>query len=202
MAKNNTQEALEEQLKADLEQIPQTVDESLSGLDLSEFGLIQTTPITGYTTELLDELQKINPTITKEEWEQLVNYISGKDGATRPKFMDRIITQNADKQTELLKVVSTWQLLQLPVCFDYIAALNKNLLNPENIKNMTISELADTQDSLTKSIDRVMNTALKIAQLTAENKMPSQAERITQAILGASENTVKLIQQILEDQEQ
>ena len=203
MAKDkiNTQEELEAQLKEALSKTPDTIDAGIADLDLSEFAGIGNPTMQPYTTEVLNKAEEIKSTLSVEQYKSLIDYVLGL--SQRPGFADTMLTQLSDKYEELLKIVVGFNLLQLPKLYDYLNVLQMNLLNPDNIKNMTYADMSTEATNLVKQINETLSMSLKVAtQLSAENKIPTKVEKIANALMGASESTRKRIEEILEDAEE
>lgn len=193
--KNYTQEALEEQLKIDLESVP---DLNLSDLDLSEFAEGTQTPITPYTTELLEKLQELDPSLTADQMKSLMDYAKGS--GARPDFAESLLTQTNTKLAEILKIMSVLQLLQIPALYDYLSVLRKNTLNPDTIKTMSYADISTEAANIRKEINDILQLGIKIvSSLSKENQIPTKVEKLANAIMGCSESTRKRIEEIIED---
>ena len=196
--KINTQEKLEKQLKEALSNAPDKIEEeNLGELDLSEFTGINVNN-TQYTTEVLEKKEEIKSTIDIEQYKGLIDYVLGIQ--QRPDFADTMLTQLPEKYEELVKIVVALNLLQLPKLYDYLRVLQENLLNTDNIKNMTYADMSTEATNLVKQINETLSMALKTAtQLSTENRMPTKVEKLANALMTASESTRKRIEEILED---
>lgn len=196
--KINTQEELEKQLKEALSNAPDKIEEeNLGELDLSEFTGINVNN-TQYTTEVLEKKEEIKSTIDIEQYKGLIDYVLGIQ--QRPDFADTMLTQLPEKYEELVKIVVALNLLQLPKLYDYLRVLQENLLNTDNIKNMTYADMSTEATNLVKQINETLSMALKTAtQLSTENRMPTKVEKLANALMTASESTRKRIEEILED---
>ena len=196
--KINTQEELEKQLKEALSNAPDKIEEeNLGELDLSEFTGINVNNIQ-YTTEVLEKKEEIKSTIDIEQYKGLIDYVLGIQ--QRPDFADTMLTQLPEKYEELVKIVVALNLLQLPKLYDYLRVLQENLLNTDNIKNMTYADMSTEATNLVKQINETLSMALKTAtQLSTENRMPTKVEKLANALMTASESTRKRIEEILED---
>lgn len=196
--KINTQEELEKQLKAALSNTPDKIEEeNLGELDLSEFTGINVNN-TQYTTEVLEKKEEIKSTIDIDQYKGLIDYVLGIQ--QRPDFADTMLTQLPEKYEELVKIVVALNLLQLPKLYDYLRVLQENLLNTDNIKNMTYADMSTEATNLVKQINETLSMALKTAtQLSSENRMPTKVEKLANALMTASESTRKRIEEILED---
>jgi predicted transcriptional regulator len=196
--KINTQEELEKQLKEALSNTPDKIEEeNLGELDLSEFTGINVNN-TQYTTEVLEKKEEIKSTIDIDQYKGLIDYVLGIQ--QRPDFADTMLTQLPEKYEELVKIVVALNLLQLPKLYDYLRVLQENLLNTDNIKNMTYADMSTEATNLVKQINETLSMALKTAtQLSTENRMPTKVEKLANALMTASESTRKRIEEILED---
>ena len=196
--KINTQEELEKQLKVALSNAPDKIEEeNLGEIDLSEFTGINANN-TQYTTEVLEKKEEIKSTIDIDQYKGLIDYVLGIQ--QRPDFADTMLTQLPEKYEELVKIVVALNLLQLPKLYDYLRVLQENLLNTDNIKNMTYTDMSTEATNLVKQINETLSMALKTAtQLSSENRMPTKVEKLANALMTASESTRKRIEEILED---
>ena len=172
---------------------------SLSDMTLLE-GLNESDKVQPVSTELLDDIKRIAPTLTADQVQQLVDYIKGGE---RPDFVDLMLTQTNGKLNELLKVMSILQLVQLPKLYDYQRALQENLLNPETLKDMTVNELSTEAVNIQKQISEILSTALKInTQTNPDNAIPTKVEKIANQLMGCSEATRNRVIEILEADQQ
>lgn len=172
---------------------------SLSDMTLLE-GLSESDKVQPVSTELLDDIKRIAPTLTADQVQQLVDYIKGGE---RPDFVDLMLTQTNGKLNELLKVMSILQLVQLPKLYDYQRALQENLLNPETLKDMTVNELSTEAVNIQKQISDILSTALKInTQTNPDNAIPTKVEKIANQLMGCSEATRNRVIEILEADQQ
>lgn len=200
MAKDYTQEALGEQLKEEIKQIQELgetngIPMSELGLDMSEF--INDNTVTPYTTEVLEKIQELEPTLTSEQIQDLVKYVKG---GARPEFVDVILTQTNSKLSEMLKIMTVLQLLQLPALYDYLSVLQKNLLKPESIKNMSYADISAEAVNIQKEINDILQMGLKVtAQIQSENQIPTKVEKLANALMGCSDSTRKRIEEIIAD---
>jgi hypothetical protein len=198
MAETKTQEQLNEQLKEALKNTPDKIEEeNLADIDLSEFTGIGGSNVQ-YTTEVLEKREEIKSTIDIEQYKGLIDYVMGLQ--QRPDFADKMLTQLPSKYEELLKIIVAFNLLQLPKLYDYQNILQKHLLDPEIVKNMTYADMSTEATNIGKQIDNTLNLALKVAtQLSGENRMPTKVEKLANALMTASESTRNRIEEILED---
>lgn len=205
MAKNKkyTQEALGEQLKAELENVPEIEEApkekgSLSDIDLSEFGAIQDTAVTKYTTELLDNLQKVEGTISSDDLNSLIRY--NVRGGERPEFADTVLTQSSYKLEETLKIIAQLQMLIIPELLDRQMTLRKTLLDPETLKKMSYEDMSNLETNIGKEIKDILDMSLKIhTQLNRENHMPTAQEKAMNAFMGLSNSDREKIMALIED---
>lgn len=180
------------------------LEDSFNDLNLSDLSLIDDSGLSNtmqpVTTELLEDIKRIAPTLTTEQVQQLVDYIKGGE---RPDFVDLMLTQTNGKLTELLKVMSILQLVQLPKLYDYQRAIQENLLNPEMLKNMTANDLSTEAVNIQKQISDILSTSLKInTQTNPDNAMPTKVEKIANQLMGCSEATRQRVIEILETDQQ
>lgn len=197
--KINSQEELEKQLKDALGKVPDKIDsDNLSDIDWSEFTGVGNINNLQYTTEVLEKKEEIKSTINVDEYKDLIEYVLGTK--QRPGFADTMLTQLPEKYEELVKIVVALNLLQLPKLYDYLHVLQENLLNTDNIKNMTYADMSTEATNLVKQINETLNMSLKVAtQLSAENRVPTKVEKLANALMTASESTRNRIEEILED---
>lgn len=200
--KVHTQKELSEQLKEELKAVPEIkaekAEEGLSELDLSEFTISDGTNSTKYTTELLDNLEKIDGTISTEQLNDLINYTV--KGGIRPDFADALLTQSSAKMEEVLKVVTQLQLLCIPELLDRQMAIRKTILTPDVLKGMSYADMAEMEASIGKEIKDILDITLKIiTQLNKENRMPTSAERLANAIMGLSASGRARIEEVIAD---
>lgn len=200
--KVHTQEDLSKQLKEQLEAVPEIKEEkaesTLSDLDLSEFSIEDGTQSTKYTTELLDNLEKIDGTISSEQLNNLISY--SLKGGTRPDFADAILTQSSAKMEEILKVVAQLQMLCIPELLDRQMTIRKTILTPEVLKGMTYADMAEMEANIGKEIKDILDISLKIiTQLNKENRIPTSAEKLANAIMGLSASGRARIEEVIAD---
>lgn len=203
------EETTEPQEKKSPEEIKETIDAmeaifnesdteetALSGLNGLAFDDIDLSKEpTPYTTELLDNIQKIDGTLTPEQFESLVNYVKGSE---RPDFVETILTQTNDKLTEMLKVMVVLELLRLPALYDYLNALHKNMLDTTAIKNMTYEDISKEAVNIQKEISEILNLSLKVTtNLSSVNQVPTKVEKLANALLGVSDQTRARIEEII-----
>lgn len=171
---------------ADIE-LPDNIFESINMDELRE--------PTAYTTELLENIQKIEGTLTPEQFESLVNYVKGSE---RPEFVETILTQTNDKLTEMLKVMVVLELLRLPALYDYLNALHKNMLDTSAIKNMTYEDISKEAVNIQKEISEILNLSIKVVtNVSSMNQVPTKVEKLANALLGVSEQTRQRIEEII-----
>lgn len=222
MAKNKapTQEDLEKQLKKDLEKVPEIIIEETEKpkkkkgkkgkaeeekkdetLDLSEFsigidGISSSIP--AYTTDILNKVEEIKGTISAEDLNQLIDY--NVKGGERPNFADTMLTQISSKIEETLKIAVSLQLLRLPELFDRQMTLQKSIMSPDIMKNLTYADMAEMEKNISKEINDMLETSLKIiTQLNKENRIPTSAERLANLIMGLSPAARQRVQEVVED---
>lgn len=151
---------------------------------------------TPYTTELIENIQKIEPSLTVEQIDELVKYVKGT--TTRPNFMDTMLTQTNDKLTESLKLMVILQLLRLPSLYDYLNALQKNMLDKDSIGKMTFEDISKTSVNIQKEITDILNLGLSVAtKLSNTNTVPTKVEKLANALMGVSESTRQRIEEII-----
>lgn len=149
-----------------------------------------------YTTELLDNVHKLAPTLTTDQVQQLIDYVRGK--ADRPEFMDMMLTQTSGKLVETLRIMVLLQLLRLPALQDYLNALQKNMLNTEHIKDMSYEDISKEAVNVQKEISEILNLSLKVCQsISQENQVPTKIEKLASALMGISDATRQRIEEII-----
>ena len=112
--------------------------------------------------------------------------------------MDTMLTQTNEKLTESLKLMTILELMRLPALFDYLGALQKNILNPESIASMTYEDISKTSLNVQKEISDILQLGLKVTtQLSATNSVPTKVEKLANALLGVSESTRQRIEEII-----
>lgn len=196
--KKTSQDDMLDALQASFEEL---IEEpvSLANLDLGDLGA-QEFSVQPVSTELLDDIKKIAPTLTTAQVQQLIDYIQGGE---RPDFVDLMLTQTNGKLNELLKIMSILQLVQLPKLFDYQRCLQENLLNPEAVKNMTADDISTEAVNIQKQINDILITSLKInTQTSPDNTIPTKVEKIANQLMGCSEATRNRVIEILEADQQ
>lgn len=150
---------------------------------------------TPYTTDLLNEFEKLDGSLTSEQFESLVKYVKGGE---RPDFMETILTQTNDKLTEMLKVMVVLELLRLPALYDYLNALHKNLLDPKSIETMSYEDISAEAVNIQKEISDILNLSLKVTTtLSSVNQIPTKVEKLASALLSVSEQTRQRIEEII-----
>ena len=221
MAKNKTptQEELEKQLQDELEKVPEIVipgegkkekgkkkkdkkeveekEEDVT-IDLSEFTIDMGSSIPKYTTELLNKMEEIRGTVSVDELNKLIDY--NVKGGDRPDFADVMLTQVTSKIEETLKITILLQLLRLPELFDRQMTLQKSILSPDILQNMTYADMSEMEKNISKEINDMLETSLKIVtQLNKENRIPTSAERLANLIMGLSPTARQRVQEVVED---
>lgn len=214
-AKKYTQEALEKQLEKELNAVPEIKTseaapeikvpeeeekdtKNLSDIDLSEFTGIGGAPLTKYTTDMLDNLQKIEGTISTDDLNNLIRY--NVKGGERPGFADTILTQSSYKLEETLKIVSLLQSLVIPELLDRQMTLRKTLLSDETLKNMSYDDMTTLEANISKEIKDIIEMSLKVyTQLNRENKVPTAYERAMNLFMGLSVSDRERIMDLIED---
>lgn len=179
-----------------LESILNDDSNSLGDLGDLEFGdSLQDKQPTPYTTDLLNDFEKLDGTLTPEQFASLVEYVKG---GTRPDFMEVILTQTNDKLSEMLKVMVVLELLRLPALYDYLNALHKNMLDPTAIKDMTYAEISAEAVNIQKEIADILNLSLKVTtNLSSVNQIPTKVEKLASALLSVSDATRQRIEEII-----
>ena len=149
-----------------------------------------------YTTDLIENIQKLEPTLTVEQIQELVSYIKGS--TTRPSFLDTMLTQTNDKLTESLKLMVVLQLLRLPSLYDYLNALQKNMLDKDSIAKMSFEDIAKTSVNIQKEISDILSLGLNVAtKLSNINTVPTKVEKLANALMGVSDSTRQRIEEII-----
>lgn len=149
-----------------------------------------------YTTDLIENIQKLEPTLTIEQIQELVSYIKGS--TTRPSFLDTMLTQTNDKLTESLKLMVVLQLLRLPSLYDYLNALQKNMLDKDSIAKMSFEDIAKTSVNIQKEISDILSLGLNVAtKLSNINTVPTKVEKLANALMGVSDSTRQRIEEII-----
>lgn len=168
----------------------------LAGLDLSLNPDVQTADIEEYNTELLENIHKLDPTLSSEQVNQLVEYVRGK--SERPDFMDVMLTQTNNKLTETLKIMTVLQLLRLPQLQDYLNVLHQHLLNTDAIKNMSYEDMSAEAVNIQKEMSDILSLGLKVCQSTSrENQVPTKIEKLANALMNVSDSTRERIEEII-----
>lgn len=148
-----------------------------------------------YTTELIDNIQKIEPSLTIEQISSLVEYAKG---GQRPEFMDTMLTQTNDKLTETMKLMTVLQLLRLPGLYDYLNALQKNMMDKDSIAKMTFEDISKVSVNIQKEINDILNFSLGVAtKLSNTNTVPTKVEKLANALMGVSDATRQRIEEII-----
>lgn len=165
--------------------------------NLSDFDMtLDSSDVPKYSTELLDGVSKLEPSMTPEQLKSLIDYARGS--ADRPDFMDVMLTQTNDKLTEILKIVTMLQLLRLPQLSDYLNALQKTLLDTSAIQNMSYEDMSQTAVNVQKEISEILNLGLKVStQVSSMNMVPTKVEKMANALMSCSESTRARIEEIL-----
>ena len=205
--KETSQKTLEKQLKEAIEAIPEIElpagnkekEENTDNLDLSEFSKLADGPVLpAYTTDIINKIQEIDGTITADQLNELIQY--GIKGGVRPEFADSMLTQIVPKIEEALKITALLQLLQVPELLDRKLTLQKAILTPEIIKNLTYADMTEMAANLNKEIKDIQDSCLKIVtQLSRENHIQTAAERMANMIMGLSESSRKRLEELLQD---
>lgn len=183
------------------EMLQGNTDDTTSTLNLADLNILADDSLTepkaqAYSTDLLDNIQKIDPTLTVEQITDLINYLKG---ATRPDFMENVLTQTNEKLTESLKLMTILQMMRLPALFDYLNALQKNILNPDTIASMTFEDISKVSVNIQKEISDILQLGLKVTtQLSATNSVPTKVEKLANALMGVSDATRQRIQEIID----
>lgn len=148
-----------------------------------------------YTTDLIENIQKIEPSLTVEQIGSLVDYAKG---GVRPEFMDTMLTQTNDKLTESIKLMTILQLLRLPGLYDYLNALQKNMLDKDSIAKMTYDDISKVSANIQKEINDILNFSLGVAtKLSNTNTVPTKVEKLANALMGVSDSTRQRIEEII-----
>ncbi len=179
----------------DTEAMQKQLEDSFS--NLSDFDMtLDSSDVPKYSTELLDGVSKLEPSMTPEQLKSLIDYARGS--ADRPDFMDVMLTQTNDKLTEILKIVTMLQLLRLPQLSDYLNALQKTLLDTSAIQNMSYEDMSQTAVNVQKEISEILNLGLKVStQVSSMNMVPTKVEKMANALMSCSESTRARIEEIL-----
>jgi len=179
----------------DTEAMQKQLEDSFS--NLSDFDMtLDSSDVPKYSTELLDGVSKLEPSMTNEQLKSLVDYARGS--ADRPDFMDVMLTQTNDKLTEILKIVTMLQLLRLPQLSDYLNSLQKTLLDTSAIQNMSYEDMSQTAVNVQKEISEILNLGLKVStQVSSMNMVPTKVEKMANALMSCSESTRARIEEIL-----
>lgn len=168
-------------------------------LDLSNLDLFEETPeelkMTPYTTELLENIQRIDPTLTTEQVKELIDYIKGSN---RPDFMESMMTQPNDKLNDTVKLMVILQMLRIPALLDYQATLQKNLTSPEALGNLSYDEISKISANVQKEISDTLSLGLRTASsLSKQNTVPTKVEKLANALMGVSDSTRARIEEII-----
>lgn len=196
-----------EKLTASLEESLNTISESIEEKDLggpltslADITLLDDPTLTDqhgkpYSTELLENIQKLDPSLTMDQIKELIEYLKG---SSRPGFMDTMLTQTNEKLTESLKLMTILELMRLPALLDYLNALQKNILNPESIASMSYEDISKVSVNVQKEISDILQLGLKVTtQLSSTNTVPTKVEKLANALLGVSESTRQRIEEII-----
>lgn len=149
-----------------------------------------------YTTELLENIQKLDPSLTPEQLKEVFEYLKGSG---RPEFMDEMMTQTNEKLNETIKLMSILYLYKVPVLLDYQKTLQKNLLDPTKIPNMSYEEISKVSANIQKEISDLLTFALNVSKsLSSINTVPTKVEKLAQSLLYVSDATRERIMEIVE----
>lgn len=150
-----------------------------------------------FTTDLIEHIQQLEPSLTVEQVKELIDYVKGISKG-RPEFLDKMLTQTNDKLVEAVKLMSILQLTTLPKLFDYQKTLMENLTNPEALKGLTYDELARTLASVNKAIGDSLQLGLRVAtQMPVTNTTPTKVEKLANALMNVPESTRDRIEEII-----
>lgn len=148
-----------------------------------------------YTTDLIENIQKIEPSLTVDQISSLVEYAKG---GIRPEFMDTMLTQTNDKLIESMKLMTVLQLLRLPGLYDYLNALQKNMLDKDSIAKMSFEDISKVSANVQKEINDILNFSLSVAtKLSNTNTVPTKVEKLANALMGVSDSTRQRIEEII-----
>lgn len=151
---------------------------------------------TAYSNEVIDNIQTIDPTLSLEEIQDLYKYLKG-DG--RPEFMEKMLTQTNEKLIETIKIMAILYLNKVPGLLEYQKALQKNLIDPAKIPDMSYDEIAKASANIQREISELLRFSLDVAKsLSNTNSIPTKIEKLANALMNVPESTRQRIEEIIE----
>ena len=178
----------------------ETLEEALSQeIDFENFFTDDTDqedkPNTVYTTDLLEHVTEIAPTLTVNEAKELTDYLKG---SSRPDFMEKMMNQTNEKLVETIKVMAIYYLQRIPTLLDYQKTLQANLLDPSRVQNMSYDEISKSSANIQREINELLTFALNVTKsLSSVNTTPTKVEKLANALMNVSEDTRERIEEIL-----
>lgn len=151
-----------------------------------------------YTTELLSNIEKIEPSISEDQLKELIDYVKG---SSRPDFMDTMMTQTNEKLVDVIRVMVILQLLRIPALVDFQSTIRKNLTSPDALASLSYEELSRISANTQKEMSDILTFALRTAtNLSSQNQTPTKVEKLANALMGVSEATRDRIEEIIKSE--
>lgn len=151
-----------------------------------------------YTTELLENIEKIEGVLTPQEIEDMQKYVKG-DG--RPEFMEKMLTQTNEKLTEMIKIMAILYLDKIPTLLDYQRTLQENLIDPSKIPNMSYDDISRVSANIQREISDLLRFSLDVTKsLSNTNAIPTKVEKLANALMNVPESTRQRIEEIIEQE--
>lgn len=151
-----------------------------------------------YSTELLENIEKIDGVLTPKEIEDMQRYVKG-DG--RPGFMEKMLTQTNEKLTEMIKIMAILYLDKVPALLDYQKTLQQNLIDPSKIPNMSYDDISRVSANIQREISDLLRFSLDVTKsLSNTNAIPTKIEKLANALMNVPESTRQRIEEIIEQE--
>ena len=180
--------------------MPENKSSLLSGLSDLFGDLVSTEQFNpkSYTTELLANIEKIEPSISEDQLKELIDYVKG---SSRPDFMDTMMTQTNEKLVDVIRVMVILQLLRIPALVDFQNTIRKNLTSPDALSSLSYEELSRISANTQKEMSDILTFALRTAtNLSSQNQTPTKVEKLANALMGVSEATRDRIEEIIKSE--